>query len=87
MDKMTNLNDLRKGLYAEFININKFVNKLTEQQKNDINSSIKECNVKSNEVLWKKEDIDCKFCFFIYSGEFALFGQDKAPGFSLRRGQ
>ena len=38
MDKMTNLNELRKGLYGEFINTNKFINKMTEQQKMEINS-------------------------------------------------
>jgi len=81
MDKLANLNELRKGLYGEFINTNKFVSKMNESQKNEINSCIKEYNVSSNEVLWKKEDEDSKFCFFIYSGEFALFGDEKSPGY------
>ena len=87
MNFMTNLNDLRKGQYAEFINHNKFVGKLTEQQKNDINACIKEYNVKSNETLWRKDDIDCKFCFFIYSGEFMQMGSQNAPGHEQKKAQ
>lgn len=87
MPFMTNLNDLRKGLYAEFINQNKFVSKLTETQKNDINAHIKEYNVKSNEILWRKEDANSKYCFFIYSGEFNLYGNEKSPGHILHKGQ
>jgi hypothetical protein len=87
MPFMTNLNDLRKGLYAEFINQNKFVSKLTESQKNDINAHIKEYNVKSNEILWQKEDANSNYCFFIYSGEFNLYGNEKSPGHILHKGQ
>lgn len=83
MDFMANLNDLRKGLYSEFINTNKFVSKLNEAQKNDINACIKEYNVKVDEILWKKNDQDSKFCFFIYSGKFVLLGNEKSPGHEL----
>lgn len=87
MDFATSMYDKRRSPYAEFINNNKFVCKLTQQQKDDINVCLKEYRPKDNEVQWKKDDIQCTFCFFICSGEFMLIGAEKAPGYELKKGQ
>lgn len=50
MDFATNLYDVRKRPYSEFISTNKFVSKLTGQQKDDINVFMKEYTPKNNEI-------------------------------------
>lgn len=87
MDLMSTLNSIRKGEYAEFINNNKFISKMTESQKNDINVRLKEVNVNSGEVLWKVGDTPT-YCFFICSGRFLQQGPGgKANCFNLIKGQ
>lgn len=85
---MNNLNTIRKSDHAEFINNNKFVSKLSEQQKNDINMSLKQVKIKADEYVWKiNSQPSC--CFFIYSGEFLQFGPDEKSGggYQLNKGQ
>merc|ERR1711976_572187 len=65
MDFASSMYDKRKSPYGEFINNNKFVSKLTQQQKDDINVCLKEYRPKNNDILWKKDEIQCSFCFFI----------------------
>lgn len=69
-----NLSEIRKAKKAEFINNNKVVRRMTENQKCLINMFIKESEVKKNEILWMKGK-DTDFCFFIKMGKFEM----KAP--------
>jgi hypothetical protein len=71
---MKNLSEIRKAKDAEFINYNKVVKRMTENQKCLINMYIKKKIVKKDEDLWVKGK-NTEFCFFIQSGKFEM----KAP--------
>lgn len=74
LQMIKNLSEIRKAKEAEFINNNRVVKRMTENQKCLINMFIKECKVKKNEILWIKGK-DTDFCFFIKTGKFEM----KAP--------
>lgn len=82
---MKNLSDMRRAKSAEFINANKTISKMTENQKCLLNMFIKEQIIKKDEILWKKNE-KANFCFFLKNGKFQM----KAPShkvpknFSLR---
>ena len=66
-----NLSELRKAKLAEFINENKFVSSLNENQKCRINMLIREKKTRTGETLWKKGD-KCGFCFFVREGKYQV---------------
>lgn len=84
---MKNLSDMRRAKSAEFINANKTISKMTENQKCLMNMFMKEQAIKKDEILWKKGD-KLNFCFFVKNGKFQM----KAPShkvpknFALRTG-
>lgn len=78
MENQNHLRDLREGELAEIINKNRFISKITDEQKNEINCSLKEKFVEKDEYLWKINE-ECNFCFFIVEGEYELLkpGEEK----------
>jgi len=84
---MKNLSEMRKAKSAEFINANKTISKMTENQKCLLNMFIKEIAVKKDEQIWRKGD-NPNFCLIIKSGKYQM----KAPAhmvpknFSLKAG-
>ncbi len=74
LQMIKNLSEIRKKKEAEFINNNKVVTKMTENQKCLINMYIIKYHVKKYEILWNKGN-DTKFCFFIKTGKYEM----KAP--------
>ena len=74
MELIKNLSDMRKAKTAEFINCNKTINKMTENQKCLINMFLREVEVHKDEFLWKKNE-NPDFCFIIKKGKFQM----KAP--------
>lgn len=87
LNLMKNLSTMRRAKSAEFINANKAISKMTENQKCLMNMFIKEYAAKKDEILWRKGDSP-KFFFIIRSGKFQM----KAPShkvpknFALRTG-
>ena len=84
---MKNLSEMRKAKTAEFINANKTIGKMTENQKCLLNMFISEQVIKKDEVIWKKGDTP-EFCFIVKNGKYQM----KAPAnrvpknFTLRPG-
>ena len=74
LELIKNLSDMRKAKTAEFINCNKTINKMTENQKCLINMFIKEATVEKDEFLWKKSE-NPDFCFLVKNGKYQM----KAP--------
>lgn len=66
---------------------NKFISKLTELQKTDLNMRIEVAKVTAGETLWSKGS-PCEFCMFICGGEFELDSPEEHNGkIKLHQGQ
>ena len=71
---INNLSEIRKKKNAEFINKNKSISKMTENEKCMLNMLIVEKEIKKGQYLWRKNE-NTDFCVIIKNGKFRM----KAP--------
>ena len=71
LEMMKNLSSIRKAKLSEFINNNRVISKMVENQKCFLNMFLKPLSVKQSTYLWRKGE-KASLCFILREGKFLL---------------